>query len=99
MEFGTHIGKVVDEDDFLDKVGRRSIQNGVYSTQEDWPSFVVEADDNVRGRQRRQVSIGLFTPAIPPFKNTYYVDKSKDISINSSWVIGVQHLSGKYFSL
>lgn len=58
----THIGKVIDEDDLLDEMLWRSIQNRVYGSQQHGPRLVVEADNDSCRRQIFHVTTRLLAP-------------------------------------
>lgn len=58
----THVGKIVDQNDFADEVFRRPVQNGMHRPQQDRPRLVVEANDDRRLRQVVQVLARLFAP-------------------------------------
>ena len=45
----THVGLVVDEDDLLEEVVGRAVEDGVHRPQQHGPGLVVETDDH-RGR-------------------------------------------------
>ena len=45
----THVGFVVDEDDLLEEVVGRAVEDGVHRPQQHGPGLVVETDDH-RGR-------------------------------------------------
>jgi hypothetical protein len=59
----THVGEVVHEDDLLEQVGRRAVEHGVDSPQQDRPGLIVEADDHSGRWQLLQVAARFLTPA------------------------------------
>jgi len=62
-EILTHVGKVVDQDDFADQMVRGPVQYGMDGPQQDGPRLVVEAHDDRRLGQVVQISARFFAPA------------------------------------
>lgn len=58
----THVGIVVDQNDFPDEVFRGPVQDGMHGPQQYRPRLVVEAHDHGRLGQIVQIPAGLFAP-------------------------------------
>ena len=51
----THVGEVVDEDDLLEQLGRRAVQDAVHGAEQHGPRLVVEAHHHAGVRQHAPV--------------------------------------------
>ena len=53
----TKITGIIDEDDLMDEVGRRPLQDSMDSSQEGWECFIVETDDDAGSGQVRFICL------------------------------------------
>ena len=60
-----HGAGVVHQDDLVNQMGRRPVQDGVDGAEEDRPGLVVEADDDTGGWQVVAVPPLRLTPVVP----------------------------------
>lgn len=67
----THVGEIIDQNDFLYEMLRRSVQHGMHCTQQHGPSFVVKANNYRCRRKVLQVSTRLFTPVTQRHQNDH----------------------------
>lgn len=58
----THVREVIDQNDLLDQMLGRSIEDRVDGAQEHRPGFVVETDDDRCGGEIHEVAPWLFAP-------------------------------------